>query len=113
MATNRKRNIPILFWVSEKEKELIEEKMEQLGTSNLSAYLRKIAIDGYVFNLDMPELRNLVSLLRQSSNNLNQLTRRVYGSNRIYAADLESLRQEYDKLWDLAETIMAKLAVLA
>ena len=108
----RKRSIPILFWVSEKEKKLIEEKMELLGTKNLSAYLRKIAIDGYVVNLDLPELRELVSLLRRSSNNLNQLTRRVHETGKIYDADLESLRQEYEKLWGVAAHIMAKLNTL-
>ena len=62
----RKRNVPLLFWVSEQEKEMIDAKMEQLGTGNLSAYLRKMAIDGYVVKLDLPELKELVSLLRLS-----------------------------------------------
>ena len=52
--------------------------MAQFGTKNLSAYLRKMAVDGYVVQLDLPELKELVSLLRRSSNNLNQLTRKVH-----------------------------------
>ena len=52
----RKRDVPLLFWVSPEEKALIQKKMEQIGTTNLSAYLRKMAIDGYVVNLEMPEL---------------------------------------------------------
>ena len=113
MPVNRKRGVPILFWVSEQEKDLILEKMTQLGTDNMSAYLRKIAIDGYVVQLDLPELRELLSLLRRSSNNLNQLTRRVHETGRVYDADLESLRQEYDKLWDAAKLIVEKLAALS
>ena len=70
----RTRNVPVLFWVSPQEMELIRQKMAQFGTDNLSAYLRKMAIDGYVLQLDLPELKELVSLLRRSSNNLNQLT---------------------------------------
>ena len=66
----RKRDVPLLFWVSKQEKELIEEKMAQLGTDNLSAYLRKMAIDGLVVKLELPELREMISLLRYSSNNL-------------------------------------------
>ena len=73
----RTRNVPVLFWVSPQEMELIRQKMAQFGTDNLSAYLRKMAIDGYVLQLDLPELKELVSLLRRSSNNLNQLTRRM------------------------------------
>ena len=71
----RTRDVPVLFWVSPQEMELIRQKMAQFGTDNLSAYLRKMAIDGYVLQLDLPELKELVSLLRRSSNNLNQLMR--------------------------------------
>ena len=76
----------------------------------MGAYLRKIAIDGYVVNLDLPELRELTSLLRRSSNNLNQLTKRVHETARIYDADMESLRVEYAKLMDAADVILSKLA---
>lgn len=107
---NRKRQIPILFWVSAEEREQIEQKMTQLGTGNMSAYLRKIAIDGYVVNLDLPELREMTGLLRRSSANLNQLTKRVHETARIYDADLESLRQEYEKLLDAARIVLLKLA---
>ena len=108
----RKRPIPVMFWVSEGERAQIEEKMAQLGTDNMSAYLRKIAIDGYVVNLDLPELRELTMLLRRSSANLNQLTKRVHETARIYDADLESLRAEYDKLLDAASAILSKLAAI-
>lgn len=108
----RKRTIPMLFYVSEQEKEMIQAKMEQYGTNNLSAYLRKIAIDGYVVNLELPELSEMVSLLRRSSNNLNQLTRRVHETGRFYDADLEELRRDYDGLWDAAQKILTSLAKL-
>ncbi len=108
----RKRPERIVFYVTEEERELIREKMDQLGTDNMGAYLRKIAIDGYVVNLDLPELRELTTLLRRSSNNLNQLTKRVHETARIYDADLESLREEYDKLLEAAEVILSKLALI-
>ncbi len=108
----RKRTIPMLFYVSEQEKEMIQTKMEQYGTKNLSAYLRKIAIDGYVVNLELPELSEMVSLLRRSSNNLNQLTRRIHETGRFYDADLEELRRDYDGLWDAAQKILTSLAAI-
>ena len=108
----RKRDIPLLFWVSPEERSLIQKKMEQIGTTNLSAYLRKMAIDGCVVNLELPELREMVSLLRRSSNNLNQLTRRVHETGRIYDADLEDLRQSHERLWDAASSIVTSLAKL-
>ena len=107
---NRTRSILLKFFVSQKELELIQAKMAQYGTENLSAYLRKIAIDGYVVNLELPELNEMVSLLRRSSSNLNQLTRRVHEMGRLYDADLEDLHQKQDKLWDAAQKILTSLA---
>ena len=49
----RKRDVPVLFWVSAEELELIHQKMQQYGTENLSAYLRKMALDGYVVKLEL------------------------------------------------------------
>ena len=96
----RKRNVQVNFRVSPEELELIEQKMSQLGTKNREAYLRKMALDGYVVQLDLPELKELVSLLRRSSNNLNQLTRRVHETGRIYDADLEDIAQRQEQLWE-------------
>lgn len=107
---NRNRGILLKFYVSEKELEQIRMKMEQYSTNNLSAYLRKIAIDGYVVNLELPELGEMISLLRRSSNNLNQLTKRVHETSRFYDADLEDLRRDYDGLWEAAQKILRSLA---
>lgn len=82
------------------------------GTTNLSAFLRKMSIDGYVVKLELPELKEMVSLLRYSSNNLNQLTKRVHETGRIYDADLEDLRQSHERLWDAARDILSALAKL-
>lgn len=84
---NRKRNIEVRFRVTQDELEMIHKKMAQYGTTNLSAFLRKMSIDGYVVKLELPELKEMVSLLRYSSNNLNQLTKRVHETSRIYDAD--------------------------
>ena len=97
---------------SPEEMRLIQGKMCQLGTSNFSAFMRKMAIDGYVVKLELPELKELVSLLRYSSNNLNQLTKRVHESGRIYDADLEDIQQNQERLWGAAQQILDKLSKL-
>ena len=107
---NLEREVQLKFRVTPEERALIEQKMAQLGTTNMAAYLRKMAIDGFVINLELPELREMVSLLRRSSNNLNQLTRRVHETGRFYDADLEELRQSYDGLWGAAQKILTSLA---
>ena len=109
---NRKRNIPIFLWVTEDEKNLILKKMELMEITNMSAYLRKMAIDGYTIQLNVPELKELVSLLRYSSNNLNQLTKRVHETGRVYDKDLEDLNRKLDQLWQSADTIIRSLSKL-
>lgn len=109
---NREREIQLKFRVTPEERALIEAKMAQLGTQNMAAYLRKMALDGYVVRLELPELREMVSLLRRISNNLNQLTRRVHETGRIYEADLDDLRQGQEKLWAAADHILSALAAL-
>ena len=111
-APKRKREVQLNFRVSPEELALIEQKMAQLGTKNREAYLRKMAMDGYVVRLELPELKELVSLMRYSSNNLNQLTRRVHETGRIYDADLEDISQRQDQLWAGVREILAQLAKL-
>lgn len=109
---NRQRDIQLKFRVTPEERALIEAKMDQLGTTNMAAYLRKMSIDGYAVNLEIPELKELVSLLRYSGNNLNQLTRRVHETGRFYDADLEDLRQSFDRLWDAVQKVLTALSAL-
>ena len=107
-----KRSEVIILRVTPEEKALMQQKQELAGITNLSAYIRKIAIDGYVIQLHFPELKEMVSLLRYSSNNLNQLTKRVHETGRIYDADLEELHRNQDALWEVAKTVLNSLAKL-
>ena len=110
--TQRKREIPVFFMVTEHEKEMIEEKMAQLGTKNMSAYLRKMAIDGYVVRLDLSDIAVLVSLLRRSSNNLNQYAKRAHETSSIYETDIEDVRLNFERLWDMASQILTRLSTI-
>ena len=112
-AAKRKREVQVNFRVSPEELALIEQKMSQLGTANREAYLRKMALDGYVIKLELPELKELVSLLRRSSNNLNQLTKRVHETGRICDADLEDLSQQQEQLWEGVQKILTQLSKLS
>ena len=106
----RKRNLQLNFRVSPEELSQIEEKMQKFGTRNREAFLRKMALDGYVVKLDLTELKELISLLRYSSNNLNQLTRRVHETGRIYEAELEDISQRQEQLWEGVKKILATLS---
>ena len=109
----RKRDMQLNFRVSSEELAVIEQKMSHLGTSNREAYLRKMALDGYVVKLELPELKELVSLMRRSSNNLNQLTRKVHETGRVYDTDLEDISQRQKQLWDGVKEILTRLSKLS
>lgn len=112
-SPKRKRDVQVNFRLSPEELELIEQKMAQLGTKNREAYLRKMALDGYVVRLELPELKELVSLMRYSSNNLNQLTRKVHETGRIYDADLEDISQRQEQIWEGVKEILTRLFKLS
>lgn len=104
------RDINLMFWVTPHENELIHQKMAQLGTNNLSAYLRKMAIDGLIVKLDLPELREMISLLRRSSNNLNQIAKRMNETGRVYDTDLREAVEQQERLWEMTNAILTRLA---
>lgn len=106
---HRKRTVQLHFMVTEHERELIRQKMTQLGTNNLGVYLRKMAIDGYIVKLELPELSELLSLLRRTSNNINQVARRVHETGNIYGTDLEDILQKQQELWDGVNKILSRL----
>ena len=105
----RKRDVQLHFMVNEKEKELITNRMDEFGICNMGAFLRKMAIDGYVIHLDLPEVHEMLSLLRRCSNNLNQLTKRAHETGNLYASDLEDLLRQFDEIWAVARDILSEL----
>jgi uncharacterized protein YukE len=108
----RIRNRQIIFWVSPVEEAMIEERMSQVGTKSLSAYLRKIAIDGMIINLQIPELKEIISLLRRCSNSLNQIAKRVNSTGRIYDVEMEQILQNQEELWQAVNEILRKLSAI-
>ena len=106
------KDITIRLRVTPAELDSIHKKMQQYGTTNRSAFIRKMVLDGYVIKLELPELKEMGSLLRYSSNNLNQLTRRVHETGRIYDADLEEIHRNQDRIWTAAQKIYNSLSKL-
>ena len=109
---NRTRKNLINFRVSDEEIQLITEKMAVAGIHNKESYLRKMALDGYVIRIDFADVRELSRLLRNATNNLNQVAKRANETRSIYSSDIQDLQDHYEKLWVSAESIMKKLANL-
>ena len=107
---NRVRKVQLNFRVTEREKQLIEERMQEIGTTNREAYLRKIAIDGMLVKLEVPELKEIVSLMRRTSNNVNQIARRLNENGRIYEVDITDVQNQQEQLWDMLNRLITKIS---
>lgn len=103
---NRKREQRIFFRVSKQELEIISKRMKLIGIQNREAYLRKMALTGYILSVDLSDLRKTISILGNISSNLNQIAKRVNISKNIYNDDIKELQINYKKLFTtLKETL--------
>ena len=104
---NRKRSIQIKFYVTEDEKRLIDEKMAQLPTRRYGAYLRKMAIDGYIIYTDTADIKAFTAELSAIGRNINQIARRVNAGAPAYQADMEEIKERLDEIWQLQRRILS------
>ena len=108
-----KRDKRIHFLVSREEEQQIRERMEQIGIRNRNAYLRKMALNSYCINLDLSDVKELVSLLRRCSNNLNQYAKRANETGSIYLDDIKDVQERLDDIWDAAKEMLVHLASIS
>ena len=106
MRRSEGRTVGLFTKVSPEEKTVIDRKMAELGTRNLRAYLRKMAVDGYIVHVDMSSVAEVVRLLRSISSNVNQIAHRCNETRNLYADDVEDLRQGYTRVWQAVEELI-------
>ena len=104
---NRKRNIQMKFWVTEEEKNLIDEKMKLLPTQRYGAYLRKMAIDGYIIYTDTTDIKDMTKALGTIGRNINQIAKRINAGGPAYQADMDEIRERLDEIWQLQRRILS------
>ena len=105
----RIRNIPIYVRVTQDEHDLIKERMAEAGTTNMAAFIRKMALNGFVLHVDLSPVKELVSLQRRCANNLNQVAvhANTYG---IYQQEITGLQKDYADLWGPLSDLIIQLA---
>ena len=103
----RKRNIQIKFYVTEEEKQLIDGKLSQLPAKRMGAYLRKMAIDGYIINLDTADIKAFTGELAAIGRNINQIAKRANAGDSLYQADIQEIRERLDEIWQLQRRILS------
>ena len=105
-----RKEVELKVRISPEDKERIRSKMEEAGILNMSAYVRKMALDGICVRLDLTDVRQLIVLLQRCSANLNQYAKRANETGSVYAADIEDLRSRLDEIWELSRQSLARLA---
>jgi len=106
MSVNRKRKIQIIIRLTDDEHDILTQRMLDAGIQNREAYLRKMALTGYILRLDMSEVRETLRLLANATNNINQLAKRANETRSIYAADMVQLREEVNSMRSQVSDIM-------
>lgn len=104
----RTRPIRIEFCVTEQERQLIQSKMAQLGTKNMGAYLRKMAIDGYIIKVDYTQQKKLAAAVSRVTSNINQICRRINSTGHLYAEDVAELKERQAEIWSLLKETQRK-----
>lgn len=107
-----RRKVKLTVRVTPEEHDIIKRKMALIGTTNQEAYIRQMVIDGLYVRLNMPELKEMISLLRYTSNNINQIARRLNETGRAYDSDFADIQKRQDELWTKANEIICKLTEL-
>ena len=107
----RKRSVPLYVWVSQDEYNTFQRRMEKVGTQNLSAYIRKMALNGYVLNVNLTPVRELVSLQRRYAANLNQVAihANTYG---VYPSEIAALQKDSAELCSRVSEVLKQLAAV-
>lgn len=105
----RRRSVHLHVMVTPEEQALIADRMTEAGISNMGAYMRKMALNGYVLHVDLSDIRELVALQRRCANNLNQVAvhANTYG---IYPSEIASLQKDYADLWEPVSELLKKLS---
>lgn len=109
MTKKRRRSVHLHVMVTPEEKALITDRMTEAGISSMGAYMRKMALNGYVLHVDLSDIRELVALQRRCANNLNrvEIHANTYG---IYPSEIAALRKDYADLWEPLSELLKKLA---
>ncbi len=110
---NRLRNVQIIVRITPEERQFITEKMKLVPTMNLSAYARKMLIDGYIINLDLPELKAHVAELGKIGGNINQIVKRMNQTGSLYRDDVEAIKQLMTEVWKTERQLLFHFKGLA
>ena len=106
---NLTRSIQIKFRVNEQEREVIRQRMELMGVTNLAAYMRKISQDGFLYRVNIDGLPEICKAVEAIGQNINQIAKRVNTTDTVYAEDIRQVKAELNQIWKLLNKILRKI----
>ena len=93
-----------------RDEKLIHERMKKIPTNNMSAFIRKMALNGYIVVLDLSDVKEAVRLLRINSNNLNQYAHKANATGKVYQEDIEQLKKQHEEIWEVMNSVLMRLS---
>ena len=105
---NRKRPNPVQFYLDDDEQYILDEKFRVSGLKSKSAFLRKLTLYGYVYDVDYSYLRNYNTELGRISSNLNQIAKRVNSTGNIYKEDMDEVKELMNEVWRTQKSMLSK-----
>jgi len=106
---NRKRPIRVRTYLTEEELKMVHKRMAQMGTANREAYMRKMALDGYILRLEIPELKEYVAMQRVHSKRFNEIAKRVNETGRLYPEDVGEMKEMISKSTAQMDLVLAEV----
>ena len=100
------------FRVTPSEAAKIRERMNNAGIKKPGAYLRKMAIDGYIIRMDLEDLKEVTRLMRITSNNINQYAKKANETGSIYLQDIQDVKDTQQKMWEQLRDILERLSTI-
>ena len=108
LLSNRIRTNPIQFYLSDEEQYILDEKFRLSGMKSKSAFLRKLILYGYVYEVDYSYLRTYNTELGRISSNLNQIAKRINSTEHIYQEDMKELKELMNQVWHTQKSMLSK-----
>ncbi len=97
------------FRVTEAEDAVIRQKMKAFGIRNQASFYRAMVLNGYLLKLDLPEIRELLRLMKNLTGNVNQIAKRMNERGTIYETEMDEILQKQEELWSILSEILTRL----
>ena len=97
------------IFLNDEEAEILDKKFKLSGKRSKSAFIRQLIIKGFVFDIDFSEIQRYNYLLSNIANNVNQVAHRCNETRSVYRSDIDELKKEIDKIWQLLKSMLSML----